>query len=208
MVFVSCQFYLALFTVNSGSFSIFRSICLFLNLAIHFSENLGIFRVALLFICQRSVILRCCCSQRQLWYLIMTAFVCQQLFWFFQIFFPTEKPSFLRWIFILPYCFLLCQQLFTFIFQSIYTMVEMAQKKKSQSLKILLLLPIGSKRRKRDLNPRAGCPTYTLSRGASSASWVFLHNLKIVSTNMLLASFRDAKIIIHKVYVFVNCFFY
>ena len=25
-------------------------------------------------------------------------------------------------------------------------------------------------RRKRDLNPRAGCPTYTLSRGASSAS--------------------------------------
>jgi len=28
-----------------------------LNLAIHFSENLGIFRVALLFICQRSVIL-------------------------------------------------------------------------------------------------------------------------------------------------------
>ena len=53
MVFVSCQFYLALFTVNSGSFSIFRSICLFLN----FSENLGIFRVALLFICQRSVFL-------------------------------------------------------------------------------------------------------------------------------------------------------
>ena len=27
-----------------------------------------------------------------------------------------------------------------------------------------------SERRKRDLNPRAGCPTYTLSRGASSAS--------------------------------------
>ena len=51
MVFVSCQFYLALFTVNSGSLSIFRSTCLFLN----FSENLGIFRVALLFICQRSL---------------------------------------------------------------------------------------------------------------------------------------------------------
>ena len=29
-------------------------------------------------------------------------------------------------------------------------------------------------RRRRDLNPRAGCPTYTLSRGASSASWVLL----------------------------------
>jgi len=25
------------------------------------------------------------------------------------------------------------------------------------------------------LNPRASCPTYTLSRGASSASWVLLH---------------------------------
>ena len=54
---------LLLIRVASRSFS---SICLFLNLAIHFSENLGIFRVALLFICQRSVILRCCCSQRQL----------------------------------------------------------------------------------------------------------------------------------------------
>ena len=45
---------LLLIRVASRSFS---SICLFLNLAIHFSENLGIFRVALLFICQRSVIL-------------------------------------------------------------------------------------------------------------------------------------------------------
>ena len=33
-----------------------------------------------------------------------------------------------------------------------------------------------TKRRKRDSNPRAGCPTYTLSRGASSASWVFLQS--------------------------------
>ena len=30
------------------------------------------------------------------------------------------------------------------------------------------------KRRRRDLNPRAGYPTYTLSRGTSSASWVLL----------------------------------
>ena len=30
------------------------------------------------------------------------------------------------------------------------------------------------KRSRRDLNPRAGFPTYTLSRGASSASWVLL----------------------------------
>ena len=33
-------------------------------------------------------------------------------------------------------------------------------------------------RRKRDLNPRAALATYTLSRGASSASWVFLRTFK------------------------------
>ena len=54
-------------------------------------------------------------------------------FWFFQIFFPTEKPSFLRWIFILPYCFLLCQQLFTFIFQSIYNGIKGVKKEISIS---------------------------------------------------------------------------
>ena len=32
-------------------------------------------------------------------------------------------------------------------------------------------------RRWRDLNPRAGYPTYTLSRGTSSASWVHLHKM-------------------------------
>ena len=37
-------------------------------------------------------------------------------------------------------------------------------------LSITFLKPFYKKRRKRDLNPRAGCPTYTLSRGASSAS--------------------------------------
>ena len=30
---------------------------------------------------RKSSFIRCCCSQRQLWYLIITAFVCQQLFW-------------------------------------------------------------------------------------------------------------------------------
>ena len=45
---------------------------------------------------------------------------------------------------------------------------DFAQKKKSQFLKILFC--IGKKRRKRDLNPRAAQTTYTLSRGASSAS--------------------------------------
>ena len=32
------------------------------------------------------------------------------------------------------------------------------------------------KRRRRDLNPRAGYPTYTLSRGTSSATWVLLQS--------------------------------
>ena len=103
---------LLLIRVASRSFS---SICLFLNLAIHFSENLGIFRVALLFICQRSVILRCCCSQRQLWYLIMTAFVCQQLF---KNFFCLEKLLFFATFFILLYLIGICQQLFQKLFKS------------------------------------------------------------------------------------------
>ena len=34
-------------------------------------------------------------------------------------------------------------------------------------------------RRKRDLNPRYGIPYYSLSRGAPSASWVFLHSRSI-----------------------------
>ena len=36
------------------------------------------------------------------------------------------------------------------------------------------LVVITTERRRRDLNPRAAWATYTLSRGASSASWVFL----------------------------------
>ena len=36
-------------------------------------------------------------------------------------------------------------------------------------------------RRRRDLNPRAGFPTYTLSRGASSASWVLLQSPTLLS---------------------------
>ena len=36
-------------------------------------------------------------------------------------------------------------------------------------------------RRRRDLNPRAGFPTYTLSRGASSANLSTSPNLKILN---------------------------
>ena len=38
----------------------------------------------------------------------------------------------------------------------------------------LLFCHADIKRRRRDLNPRAGHPTYTLSRGTSSATWVLL----------------------------------
>ena len=48
--------------------------------------------------------------------------------------------------------FLVCQQLFLLFFKSFFV----------------------AERRWRDLNPRAGRPTYTLSRGASSATWVHL----------------------------------
>ena len=65
-----------------------------------------------------------------------------------------------------------------------------------------------NKRRKRDLNPRAGHPTYTLSRGASSASWVFLlgtefNPLPICNCVPLL----DTSIIIHTISFSVNYIF-
>ena len=42
-----------------------------------------------------------------------------------------------------------------------------------------LLSCVSCWRRKRDLNPRYGIPYYSLSRGAPSASWVFLHSRSI-----------------------------
>ena len=105
MVFVSCQFYLALFTVNSGSFFVFRLSCLFLN----FSENLGIFRVALLFICQRSV------------FLLLLLFSAATLISYHDRFrlsttflklFCLEKLSFFATFGILSYLVGICQQLF------------------------------------------------------------------------------------------------
>ena len=61
------------------------------------------------------------------------------------------------------------------------------------------------KRRKRDLNPRAALTTYTLSRGASSASWVFLLNLLY---EVLRRISHSAFIIIFTNPPFVNIFFY
>ena len=50
---------------------------------------------------RKSSFVRCCCSQRQLWYLIITAFVCQQLF--FEIFFVLENFVFPWQVFMLTY---------------------------------------------------------------------------------------------------------
>ena len=49
---------------------------------------------------RKSLFVCCCCSQRQLWYLIITAFVCQQLF---EIFFCLGKLCFPWQIFMLTY---------------------------------------------------------------------------------------------------------
>ena len=57
----------------------------------------------------------------------------------------------------------------------------------------------GRKRRKRDLNPRAAWATYTLSRGASSTSWVFLLISNYVSTNINLHPFFVTQIILYRV---------
>ena len=71
------------------------------------------------------------------------------------------------------------------------------------------------KRRKRDLNPRAGFPTYTLSRGASSASWVFLPILNSTAalcrnTYSITCRFftNDADVIILNTFSNVNGFSY
>ena len=61
-----------------------------------------------------------------------------------------------------------------------------------------------SKRRRRDLNPRAGHPTYTLSRGTSSASWVLLQSYKLKYEIVLR---RDAYVILAKSKTLVNNFF-
>ena len=105
MVFVSCQFYLALFTVNSGSLSIFRSTCLFLN----FSENLGIFRVALLFICQRSMF---CVSLLFSAATLISYHNRFRLSTTFLNFFRLEKLLFFATFVILAHLVGICQQLF------------------------------------------------------------------------------------------------
>ena len=71
-----------------------------------------------------------------------------------------------------------CQELFHFFFtalcqtQLVYVITSFfrCQELFSSFLKFFFEGFQSDERRKRDLNPRAGFPTYTLSRGASSAS--------------------------------------
>ena len=86
-------------------------------------------------------------------------------------------------------CFLfVCQHLFSTFFKFLYQHFTFPE----------------NKRRRRDLNPRAGCPTYTLSRGASSASWVFL---RIAFDMMFTLLSCNAKVIILEDFTNVNVFF-
>ena len=92
--------------------------------------------------------------------------------------------------FILPYRFCFVNNFFYFLFGSFPKPFQISLKLPCRSqrrvisyhnsasvsstflkfFKICFSSVFWMKRRKRDLNPRAGCPTYTLSRGASSAS--------------------------------------
>ena len=63
---------------------------------------------------RKSLFVCCCCSQRQLWYLIITAFVCQQLFWNL---FSSWKTLFSVTGIYVNISVRLCQQLFLKSFQ-------------------------------------------------------------------------------------------
>ena len=92
-----------------------------------------------------------CCRFRQLWYFIKCLSLCQELFSFFILNVSA-----------------LCDSLI--ILSNHQSFVNNFFQKNSNNSYFK------SERRKRDLNPRAGYPTYTLSRGTSSATWVFLQS--------------------------------
>ena len=63
-------------------------------------------------------------------------------------------------------------------------------------------------RRKRDLNPRASFPTYTLSRGASSASWVFLPNRSLLRFLFAFCRFRQTHVLLYKTLFILSITFF
>ena len=92
-------------------------------------------------------ILSICLSTVELHYISIN-FRCQELFYFFVIFLKSDVGNF-----VFPVAI---------DFATLFPLPKTFKSKKKYLLK--------EERRKRDLNPRAGHPTYTLSRGASSAS--------------------------------------
>ena len=117
-------------------------------------------------------------SLRQLWYFIKSFSLCQELFYFSFLFLPSLTSQ-LKHNTISNF---ICQQFFQLfstnfhgtifsIFTRYHPQYRTLHAKTTGNFPVVL---DNIKRRKRDLNPRAGFPTYTLSRGASSASWVFL----------------------------------
>ena len=128
----------------------------------------------------------CFAVVQQLLYLITEPSACQQLFYFsfllpFSNFYilPEAKRfvnSFLKLFFAVLWGTSLPREsawLYYHVSQSLsiaflFSFFDFFLSKKKNNIK-------KKKRRKRDLNPRAAQTTYTLSRGASSATWVLLH---------------------------------
>ena len=124
--------------------------------------------------------------KRQLLYFIKSFSLCQELFNFFQSFYLLRSFSRVS-LDIISFVLLNVNtffKVFSFsskliLYHSRYHLIILTYK----NYWLSSIFPDDIKRRKRDLNPRAGHPTYTLSRGTSSASWVFLlTELNCIST--------------------------
>ena len=111
--------------------------------------------------------------KRQLLYFIKSFSLCQELFNFFQSFYLLRSFSRVS-LDIISFVLLNVNtffKVFSFsskliLYHSRYHLIILTYK----NYWLSSIFPDDIKRRKRDLNPRAGHPTYTLSRGTSSAS--------------------------------------
>ena len=86
------------------------------------------------------------------------------------------------------------------------------QELRSVNTKFYKFIKPDAERRWRDLNPRAGRPTYTLSRGASSATWVHLLAWKFATKVLIFhcnrhSYYASAKSSLAKKTLSVNGFF-